>query len=75
MPNSSYVARKLKPLGIEFKDIVGDISGVMMWLEIQEGKNCMRTFKHTQPIEGPTMCVLRRFNVRVLSHDDCRHKQ
>ena len=35
----SYVARKPEPLGTEFKNLVDGLSGGMMWLEVQEGKD------------------------------------
>lgn len=41
----SYVACKPKPLGAEFKNIADGMSGVMMWLDIQEGKKRMRNIK------------------------------
>ena len=59
LPNLSFVARKPKPLGTEFKNVVDGMSGVMMWLEIQEGKERMRALEHTQAFGGTTACVLR----------------
>ena len=43
LPNLSYVARKPEPLGTEFKNIVDGVTGVLLWLEIQEGKQRMST--------------------------------
>ena len=34
--------RKPEPLGTEYKDIVDGISGNMLWLETQEGKERMK---------------------------------
>ena len=62
LPNLSYVARKPKPLGTEFKNVVDGMSGVMMWLEIQEGKERMRALEHTQALGGTAACVLRGVN-------------
>jgi hypothetical protein len=38
MPHMSYVPRKPVPLGCEVKCVADGTSGVMMYLEIQEGK-------------------------------------
>ena len=42
LPNLSFVMRQIEPLSSEFKDIVDGMTGIMPWLEIQEGKNRMR---------------------------------
>lgn len=42
LPNISFVKRKPKPLGTEFKDVCDGCHGVMLFLEIQEGKDRMR---------------------------------
>jgi len=34
--------RKPQPLGTEFKNLVCGISGIMIWLEVQEGKYRVR---------------------------------
>ena len=62
LPNLSYVACKPKPLGTEFKNVVDGMSGVMMWLEIQKGKDQLRALEHTQSLGGTTVCVLRGVN-------------
>ena len=42
LPNLSFVKRKPEPLGTEFKNLVDGISGHMLWLELQEGKERMK---------------------------------
>jgi hypothetical protein len=42
LPNVSYIKRKPKPLGTEFKTICDTETGVMKFMEIQEGKDAMR---------------------------------
>ena len=59
LPNLSYVARKPKPLGTEFKNVTDGMSGVMMWLEIQERKERMRALDHTRALGGTAACMLR----------------
>ena len=41
MPNISFIARKPKPLGTEFKTIVDGLAGQIIWMEIQEEKELM----------------------------------
>ena len=52
--NVSYGAHKHKPLGTEFKNVVDDMGGLMMWLEIQEGKIRMRNLEYTKELGGST---------------------
>ena len=59
LPNLSFVARKSEPLGTEFKNIVDGMTGAMLWLEIQEGKERMRQREYTQDLGGTAACVLR----------------
>ena len=53
-----YVTRKSKPLGTEFKNIVDGLTGVMLWLEIQEGRDRMRTLDYNE-LGGTAACVMR----------------
>ena len=58
LPHLSYVARKSEPLGTEFKNLVDGLSGEMMWLEVQEGKDRMKK-KPYQNLGGTAACVMR----------------
>ena len=51
--------RKPEPLGSEFKNIVDGLSGEMVWLELQEGKNRMATKEYQQELDTTAACVLR----------------
>lgn len=51
-PNLSFVMRKLEPLGTKFKTIVDGLSGIMLWLEVQEGKEQMSKLAHTNELGG-----------------------
>ena len=51
--------RKPEPLGSEFKNIVDGLSGEMVWLELQEGKNRMATKEYQQELGATAACVLR----------------
>ena len=41
LPNLSYIKQKPEPLGTEFKVANDGLSGMMAWIEIQEGKERM----------------------------------
>jgi hypothetical protein len=42
LPNISYIHRKPKPLGTELKTMCDCATGVMVYMEVQEGNNAMR---------------------------------
>ena len=58
LPNISFIKRKPEPLGTEFKNIVDGISGNMVWLEIQEGKDRMKD-KEYHNLGSTIACSLR----------------
>lgn len=51
-------------MGTELKNIVNSMNGVMVWLEIKEGKNCMRALKNSQALGGTVACILRGVSVK-----------
>ena len=59
LPNLSFVMRKPEPLGTKFKTIVDGLSGIMLWLEVQEGKEQMSKLAHTKELGGTAACVVR----------------
>ena len=65
--------RKSKPLGTEFKNIVNGLTGVMLWLEIQEGKERMRKLKCNE-LGGTVACVVRGVeNISRFRHQSSEH--
>ena len=58
LPNLSYIARKPEPLGTEFKCICDGLTGKLIWLEVQEGKERMREKKYKEH-GTTTACTLR----------------
>lgn len=48
LPNITFLVRKPEPLGTEFKDVCDGTHGVMLYLEIQEGRDGMRI----KPVNG-----------------------
>jgi hypothetical protein len=60
LPNISYIKRKPKPLGTEFKTTTCDANtGVMMWAEIREGKKAMREKEHKKYLGTTCANVVR----------------
>ena len=59
LPNISFVMRKPKPLGTEFKASVDADIGIMIYMEIQEGKDPMRGKEHAPELGVTSACVLR----------------
>ena len=61
LPHISYVIRKPEPLGTEFKAAADPATGIMLALEIQEGKQAMDAMRARRGDQlGPsTSCVAR----------------
>ena len=59
LPNISFVMRKPKPIGTEFKCVCDADTGVMIHLEIQEGKDAMRDKPFSRDLGGTAACVKR----------------
>ena len=51
--------RKPEPLGTEFKNLVDAYSGLMLWLEVMEGKERMHKKEHTKEVGVTAACVMR----------------
>ena len=58
-PNISYIQRKPKPLGAEYKNFLSAEIKVMAWMEIQEGKDVMRHKMFAQSLGVTAACVKR----------------
>ena len=59
LPNLSYIKRKPEPLGTEFKVATDGLSGMMAWLEIQEGKERMAKKDFFIELGATAGCVMR----------------
>ena len=59
LPNLSYIKRKPEPLGTEFKVATDGLSGMMAWLEIQEGKERMPKKDFFIELGATAGCVMR----------------
>jgi hypothetical protein len=59
LPNISVIKRKPRPLGTEFKTICDTETGVMKFMEFQEGKDAMRVKTHSREYGVTTGCTIR----------------
>ena len=59
IPHLSFVKRKPKPLGAEFKTVCDGSTGMLLHLEIQEGKVRMQRKKFVNSFPATTACTLR----------------
>ena len=59
LANISFIKRKPKPLGTEFKTVCDTETGVMKFMEIQEGKDGMRTKQFAAEFGVTAACTLR----------------
>ena len=59
LPTISFVKRKPRPLGTELKDVVDGVHRVLLFLEIQEGKEQMKTKKYFSEVGATSACALR----------------
>jgi hypothetical protein len=59
MPHMSYVPRKPVPLGLEVKCVADGTSGVMMYLELQEGKTRMMRLQFADEHSATVATTLR----------------
>ena len=67
LPNISFIKRKPKPLGTEYKNICCGITGIVLHLEIQEGKNSMKTKPFFNRLGATAACALRLSRASTLS--------
>ena len=59
LPNISYIMRKPEPLGVEFKTGCDANSGVMIYVELQRGKDVMKLAHYNAEYGATTGCSLR----------------
>jgi hypothetical protein len=58
LPNISYIIRKPEPLGTEFKTTACPITGCMLHMEIQRGKEKMKEKQYNREIGATAGCTL-----------------
>ena len=59
IPHLSFIKRKPKPLGLELKCVCDGETGIMLFLEIQEGAVRMARKKYVNEYKATTACTLR----------------
>ena len=59
LPHMSWVKRKPEPLGLELKTICDGETGVMLFIEMQEGAIRMARRPHTDTHSATTACTMR----------------
>jgi Transposase IS4 len=71
LPNISWIFRKPKPLGTEFKCVTDSTTKLMLHLEIQRGKTGMLSSRHHNTIGPTAACTLRLAEETMESGDRC----
>ena len=74
MPHLSFVKRKPEPLGAEVKNLCDGLSGVMLFLELQEGKIKMARSKWCNKYKATTACTVRLAEGAGLSEKGVREE-
>ena len=59
LPNLTWMIRKPEPLGTEFKTVCCSITGVMIFMEIQRGKDGMKEIKYNREFGATAGCTIR----------------
>ena len=59
LPHITFLLRKPKPLGTELKNVACSKTGIILFLEIQRGKEGMRQAKYSREHGGTTACTMR----------------
>ena len=59
LPHFSYIFRDPEPLDTEMKNVACSILGMMLHLDIQKGREAMKTSEFQKYIGGTTVCIER----------------
>ena len=54
-----YILRNPEPLGIEFKTVVYYVTGALLFIEVQKGKEGMKDSRHQQELGATAACTKR----------------
>jgi Transposase IS4 len=66
----SFIARKPEPFGVELKASACGVSGCLLHIEIQKGKDAVREAEHSEAYGVTSACTLRLANASVHSGQD-----
>jgi len=59
LPHLSYILRKPEPLGTEFKNVCCSKTGVLLFLEVQKGKDVMANAEFTNQMSKMSALTTR----------------
>ena len=59
LPNVSFISRKPQPLGTKFKVVCDSRTGIMIYVEIQRGKDGMSDAKYNKTMMKTAACTAR----------------
>ena len=59
LPNITHIPRKPEPLGTEFKCVSDTKSNVMLYVELQRGRDAMRNSDYHSELGATAACTLR----------------
>jgi hypothetical protein len=72
LPNLSFIPRKPEPLGAEFKAICCAVTAMMIWIELQRGRDAMRAAEFAATSGVTAACTMRgaRDSKRYVGYGD-----
>ena len=59
LPHLSYIFRKPEPLGTEFKTVYCSVTGALLFIEVQRGKEGMKNSRYQQELGATAACTKR----------------
>ena len=59
LPHLSYIFRKPEPLGTEFKTVAWSVTGALLFIEVQRGKEGIKDRRYQQELRATAACTKR----------------
>ena len=59
LPHLSYIFRKLEPLGTNFKTVACSVTGALLFIEVQRGKEGMKDSRYQKELGSSGACMKR----------------
>ena len=57
LPHLSYIFRKPEPLGTEFKTVACSLTGALLFIEVQRGKEGMKDSRYQKELKATAACT------------------
>ena len=70
LPNISFIAQKPEPLGTEMKSVCDSVTGILLFLEIQRGKDGMANMPFVNDMIKTAACTARLMQGSKLTYDN-----